>query len=260
MVRGFLAIAAASAVDCRGAACLGAGAASGAARSLCRRGDAAIGNAGTRRGGGQWRRCADRPGLRRATAGAARAGRRGYRLQHRLAGQVLHRGRARRLWSTRAGSAGTIRSHRWLPQVRFSDPWLTEHVTLGDLLSHRTGLQPANTMWRLTHIDRAEILRRVRYLEPASPFRTEQVYNNALYVVAGEVTAAAAGMSWEELIRTRLLRPLGMARTTAGVAPPIERQCRQPACGDRRRAAAGPAMHPSSPSRRRAESIRPRGT
>ncbi|MGH6949671.1 MAG: serine hydrolase domain-containing protein, partial [Vitreimonas sp.] len=34
---------------------------------------------------------------------------------------------------------------RWLPHVAFSDPWLTEHVTLRDLLSHRTGLQAANT-------------------------------------------------------------------------------------------------------------------
>ncbi|HWT11366.1 MAG TPA: serine hydrolase [Allosphingosinicella sp.] len=106
--------------------------------------------------------------------------------------------------------------HRWLPQVRFSDPWLTEQISLADLLSHRTGLQPANTMFRLTHIDRAEILRRVRYLEPASPFRTEQVYNNVLYTVAGEVTAAAAGTSWEALIRDRLLEPLGMAQTGFG--------------------------------------------
>ncbi len=109
---------------------------------------------------------------------------------------------------------------RWLPQVRFSDPWLTEHVTLADLLSHRTGLQPANSMFRLTHIDRTEILRRVRHLEPVSPFRTEQVYNNILYTVAGEAAAAAAGASWEELVRDRLLRPLGMSNTVAGAPPP----------------------------------------
>ena len=108
---------------------------------------------------------------------------------------------------------------RWLPEVEFSDPWLTEHVTLADLLSHRTGLQSANTAWYRTRIPRAEILRRVRYLEPAAPFRTEQVYNNALYTVAGEVTAAAAGTSWEELVRTRLLRPIGMARTLVGMPP-----------------------------------------
>lgn len=109
---------------------------------------------------------------------------------------------------------------RHLPQVAFGDPWLTAHVSLADLLSHRTGLQPANTMFRFTGIDRAEILRRVRYLQPAAPFRTEQVYNNVLYTLAGEVIGAAAGTSWEELVRDRLLRPLGMASTTVGTGVP----------------------------------------
>ena len=108
---------------------------------------------------------------------------------------------------------------RWLPQVEFSDPWLTEHVTLADLLSHRTGLQAANTAWYFNDVGRAEILRRVRYLEPAAPFRTEQVYNNGLYVVAGEVIAAAAGSTWEAHVRNRLLQPLGMANTKVGTPP-----------------------------------------
>jgi CubicO group peptidase (beta-lactamase class C family) len=108
---------------------------------------------------------------------------------------------------------------RWLPEVRFSDPWLTEHVTVADLLSHRTGLQPANTMFRFTGIDRAEVVRRVRYLKPAAPFRTEQVYNNVLYTLAGETAAAAAGTSYEELIRTRIIAPLGMGHTTVSIAP-----------------------------------------
>jgi CubicO group peptidase (beta-lactamase class C family) len=92
----------------------------------------------------------------------------------------------------------------WLPQVEFKDPWLTEHVTLADLLSHRTGLHSANTAWYFADVDRAEILRRVRYLTSAAPFRTEQVYNNGLYVVAGEAIAAAAGISWEDHVRARL--------------------------------------------------------
>ena len=81
---------------------------------------------------------------------------------------------------------------RWLPQLRFGDPWLTENVTIADLLSHRTGLETANTMFRFTHIDRAEVVRRAGFLRPVQPFRTQQVYNNVLYTVAGEAIAAAA--------------------------------------------------------------------
>ena len=108
---------------------------------------------------------------------------------------------------------------RWLPQVQFADPWLTRNVTIADLLSHRTGLQSANTAWYLTGIGRAELLARVRHLQPAAPFRTQQVYNNALFVVAGEAIAAAAGTSFEELVRTRLIAPLGMSSTRVGEPP-----------------------------------------
>ena len=34
--------------------------------------------------------------------------------------------------------------HRLLPEYELRDPYLTENVTLRDLLSHRTGLFPAN--------------------------------------------------------------------------------------------------------------------
>jgi CubicO group peptidase (beta-lactamase class C family) len=117
--------------------------------------------------------------------------------------------------------AWTDRVARRLPELEFSDPWLTEHVTIGDLLSHRTGLQAANSAFYPTGIGRAELVRRVRHLQPAAPFRTEQVYNNALYVVAGEAIGAAAGMRWEDHVRARLLRPLGMTRTLVGTAPTL---------------------------------------
>ena len=110
---------------------------------------------------------------------------------------------------------------RLLPQVEFSDPWLTRQVTIGDLLSHRTGLESANTAWYVARVSRPEILRRVRYLQPAAPFRTEQTYNNGLYIVAGEAIAAAAGTSFEDHVRARLLRPLGMSHTLIGLPPTV---------------------------------------
>ncbi len=103
---------------------------------------------------------------------------------------------------------------RWLPWMEFPDPYLSREATLRDLLTHRTGLEPANFMFRFTGYDRAEMLRRVRWMRPQAPFRTQQVYNNVLYAAGGEVTAAAAGTTWAELVRTRLLEPLGMRSTT----------------------------------------------
>ncbi|MBV9107964.1 MAG: serine hydrolase, partial [Gemmatimonadetes bacterium] len=43
-------------------------------------------------------------------------------------------------------------------------------------------------------------------------------YNNLAYMLAGEVAASASGMSWERLVQTRILEPLGMRETVMGFA------------------------------------------
>ena len=106
-----------------------------------------------------------------------------------------------------------VRKH--LPGLRFPDPYLDEHVTVRDLLAHRTGLHPANMMWVLTDVDRAEVLRRARCLPATAGFRADMVYSNVGYSIAGEALAAAGGASWEALVRQRLLAPLGLGETTA---------------------------------------------
>jgi CubicO group peptidase (beta-lactamase class C family) len=106
-----------------------------------------------------------------------------------------------------------------LPEVSFADPYIDHEATLRDLLSHRTGLEPANALFRFTGFDRAEILRRVRFLEPRSPFRAGMLYSNVLYTVAGEMAARAAGTTWADLIRSRLLEPAGMRSTTVEARP-----------------------------------------
>jgi CubicO group peptidase (beta-lactamase class C family) len=109
-------------------------------------------------------------------------------------------------------------ARRYLPGLEFTDPYLTANVTMRDLLSHRTGLRSANMMWVLSDISRAEIVRRARFLQPDRPFRTEQIYSNVGFVIAGEALAAASGTSYENLIRQRIFAPLGMRSTTISMA------------------------------------------
>lgn len=103
---------------------------------------------------------------------------------------------------------------RHLPEVSLPDSTLTANATVRDFLSHRTGLEPANMMWVLTANDRREVLRRVRYLRVAQPPRQSMVYSNVGYTVAGEAIAAAAGTSFEVLLRDRVITPLGLRSTT----------------------------------------------
>jgi CubicO group peptidase (beta-lactamase class C family) len=58
-----------------------------------------------------------------------------------------------------------------LPWFRLKEPWVTSHLTIGDLLSHRSGL-PDHGGDALEDIgfDRRQVLERLRFL-PLTPFR-----------------------------------------------------------------------------------------
>jgi CubicO group peptidase (beta-lactamase class C family) len=103
-----------------------------------------------------------------------------------------------------------------LPSVVFADPYIDANATLRDVLSHRVAVAPANAMWYFTRYDSAEVLRRVRFLEPQRQFRADMVYWNVGYLIAGELLAKTSGTTWADLIRSRVLEPAGMHESTAG--------------------------------------------
>lgn len=107
----------------------------------------------------------------------------------------------------------------YLRGFQLHDPWVTREVTLRDLLSHRTGLgeQRGNMVAFASALDRGEVLRRVRFLRPASSFRSQFAYQNLGLLAAGEAAAAAGGVSWDDLVKDRILRPLGMSATGTSV-------------------------------------------
>ena len=108
---------------------------------------------------------------------------------------------------------------RYLPQLRFSDPYLQTHLTLRDALAHRTGLEGGDLAWRFNPgIPRSQTLTHIQYLQAEAPFRSTYLYNNYMYLAAGEVIPAVTGTSWNDFVRSRLIEPLGMRRTTTSVS------------------------------------------
>ena len=105
-----------------------------------------------------------------------------------------------------------------LPEFALYDPYPTRHATVRDLLAHRTGL-PAFTGDLLGEegYDRRELLRRIRFVPPGASFREKALYSNLGFFTAGEVAARAAGSSWENVVDSRLLKPLGMTRSATSV-------------------------------------------
>jgi CubicO group peptidase (beta-lactamase class C family) len=99
-----------------------------------------------------------------------------------------------------------------------SDPYVTGHVTIADLYSHRSGL-PDHAGDKLEDLgyDRRQALERLKYL-PLAPFRNSYAYTNFGVTTAAEAVAAAAGKPWEDLCAEALYRPLGMAATSSRFA------------------------------------------
>jgi CubicO group peptidase (beta-lactamase class C family) len=108
---------------------------------------------------------------------------------------------------------------RYLPEFVLFDPYATHYATIRDLLAHRTGL-PAfrGDLLGVLGYDRPEILRRLRFIEPATSFRAEALYSNPAYFAAGEVLARLTGAPYEQAIPSRLFDPLGMTRSSPATA------------------------------------------
>lgn len=103
----------------------------------------------------------------------------------------------------------------YLPEFKMYDPYVTQAMTIRDLLCHRSGLETfsGDLVWYGTHYDRSEVLRRARYLQPKYGFRAKYGYQNIMYLAAGEVVGRVSGKGWDDFIRERIFIPLGMTRT-----------------------------------------------
>ncbi|TKS53623.1 serine hydrolase [Luteimonas yindakuii] len=107
-----------------------------------------------------------------------------------------------------------------LPAFRMHDPWVTREIQVRDLLIHNSGLGPGAgdlMLWpEPNHFTREDVVAGLAHLKPLHSFRSRYAYDNTLYIVAGEVAAAAGGASYEELMEREVFAPLGMSRCEAG--------------------------------------------
>ena len=107
-----------------------------------------------------------------------------------------------------------------LPAFRMSAPWVTREMQVRDLLIHNSGLRAGAgdlMLWPEPNLfTRDDVIAALAHLKPAYSFRSRYAYDNLLYIVAGEVAAAAAGVPYEELLRRELFEPLGMTRCQVG--------------------------------------------
>ncbi len=103
-----------------------------------------------------------------------------------------------------------------MPGFQMYDSYVTREMTVTDLLVHRSGLGLGEgdlMFFPPSNLTREQILQRLRFLKPATSFRSGYAYDNLLYLVAGQLIPAVAKTSWDEFVRRRIFTPLGMTHS-----------------------------------------------
>lgn len=98
------------------------------------------------------------------------------------------------------------------PELKLYDNYANNEITIKDLFTHNTGLGNADMLWVFDYsID--TIIRQMRYIQPAYSFRSSFIYQNLMYMVAGEVIHKVSGKTWDQFIKDSLFTRLGMNHT-----------------------------------------------
>ena len=102
------------------------------------------------------------------------------------------------------------------------------NVTVEEVMGHVAGLDDSllGGAWlrerhadtRPVQLQRAELMSRL-LARPPGPTRGRYAYGNAGSIVIGAAIERATGQTWEDAMRRRLFRPLGMVRSNFGAPP-----------------------------------------
>ncbi len=104
-----------------------------------------------------------------------------------------------------------------LPGFVMYDAYVSHEMTIRDLLTHRSGMGLGEgdlLFWPHSTYTRDEIIYKLRFMKPASGFRSRFAYDNLLYMTAGQIIPAVTGTSWDDYIQQHIFTPLGMTHST----------------------------------------------
>ncbi|HZK07790.1 MAG TPA: serine hydrolase [Bacteroidales bacterium] len=102
-----------------------------------------------------------------------------------------------------------------VPGFAMNDPWVTQHVAIADVLSHRLGLGTfqRDFLYFYSNLKTEEIYEKFPLIIPQYEFRERYGYCNAGYFWAGQCIESITGKPWNNFIENQLLQPLDMNRT-----------------------------------------------
>ena len=109
--------------------------------------------------------------------------------------------------------------HQYFPEFQLYTDQLTNAVTAEDMLCHRTGVAAHDWAWTFnTDFPQNVYLKRLKYLEPFAPLRTEFQYNNFMFFALSALAGKLYNTTWNDLVSKKLFQPLEMKSTYSSYA------------------------------------------
>lgn len=107
----------------------------------------------------------------------------------------------------------------YIPDFKFYNDAMNNTITIKDMMAHRTGLPRHDLSWYLfPSASKDSLIQRIAYQEPFAGVRERWYYNNFMYLTQGVIIEKVTDKSWEDNVRERILKPLGMKRTNVTIA------------------------------------------
>jgi CubicO group peptidase (beta-lactamase class C family) len=107
------------------------------------------------------------------------------------------------------------RVQKYLPDFKMKDPWVAEHLTLTDVMSHRIGMETfqGDFMYWESDLNSDQVIEKFGMLTPMYDFRAKWGYCNAGFLIAGKCLEKITGLTWDRFIQDNIITPLEMNRT-----------------------------------------------
>ncbi|GDX40002.1 hypothetical protein LBMAG21_02940 [Armatimonadota bacterium] len=102
---------------------------------------------------------------------------------------------------------------QYLPFFRLRDSEADTHITIRDLLCHRSGLPRTDITWYTGVLRPEDVIRAAGSAVPTAKLGEKFQYQNVMFLTAGEVVAKVQKTSWQNFVRKRIFAPLGMKQS-----------------------------------------------
>lgn len=114
---------------------------------------------------------------------------------------------------------------KYVPEFSLADAAVGRALTIKDVVTHQSGVEDG-AITNLPSRTLQEAMRHVAGLQATRPHRGGFSYNNTLLAVLALVVEKVSGMSWEDFLQSRILRPLGMKDSFGSVKASARRRNR----------------------------------